>query len=221
MTASLLLLSTMKKIPLHRSLIYVPEGAGPHPVLCFLHGAGEAALSKKGGRQSLDKLLEHQSPAWHSENRSSFIGRFLIICPQLESYRRWEGEEARSVDELVNFATNLYNGDPSRLALTGFSYGGDGTFQIACRSRLRWSAIWAVDPALQRTTPRPNSDVRVWVHHGSEQPGKEYMPKFITDLGLQLWPQNPRRVLTALKTNHVTTCVEAFGQAIVYEWLLP
>jgi hypothetical protein len=36
---------------------------GPHPVLCFLHGAQEAANGS-----NLDGVAGHQSPAWHADN---------------------------------------------------------------------------------------------------------------------------------------------------------
>src|SRR4051794_34665234 len=124
-----------------RALIYLPDGRGPHPVICFLHGAGEGATDEQGRPQPLAKVLEHRSPAWHAETGSPLTARFAVVCPQLESGRRWEPEDAPWIDGLVESV----HADRSRLVLTGFSRGGEGAFQIASRSRLAWKTLWAVD----------------------------------------------------------------------------
>jgi predicted esterase len=112
--------------------MYVPSGPGPHPVLCFLHGVGEAAADREGRQpQLLSKVLEHRSPGWHAENATPLVSRFLVICPQLGRQRRWEPADAEWVDALVSHAIRDHGGDQSRLVLTGFSYGGEGTFQLA------------------------------------------------------------------------------------------
>jgi len=206
----------------HRFLVYVPQGDGPHPVLCFLHGAGEGARDKKGSPQLLEKLFEHQSPAWHAENGTPFGSRFLLVCPQLERYRRWEPTDASLIDAVVETAISDYKGDKSRLVLTGFSYGGEGAFQIASESTHRWSTIFAVDPALQRVPPYPAADVRVWVHHGRQQPGTHNMDSFAQGLGLQPWTGalGASRVLTNSDTDHGPTCAQAYVQADVCNWML-
>jgi predicted peptidase len=206
-----------------RCLILVPEGAGPHAVLCFLHGAGEAAADRDGKAQSLAKLRANGSPAWHAESGSAFVSRFLVVCPQLERRRRWENTDAPWVDSVVQAAVRDHTGDLSRLVLTGFSYGGEGAFQILAASKLVWPTLWAVDPALQRVPPLPAADVRVWVHHGSAQPGAQNMESFGKRLGLEPssdMARRARRVLTALRTDHPDTCAAAYAQAHVYDWLL-
>jgi predicted esterase len=207
-----------------RSLIYVPDGAGPHPVLCFLHGAGEAATDRDGHQpRPLSRVLTHRSPGWHAENGTPFVSRFLVICPQLGRTRRWEPADAEWVDTLVAHAISSLGGDASRLALSGFSLGGEGAFQLASASRFSWRAIWAVDPALQRIPPTPPDDSRVWVHYGNDQPGGENMQAFAAALGLA--PSNgdrsARRLVTALDADHVATCIAAYAAAAVYDWLVP
>jgi dienelactone hydrolase len=157
------------------------------------------------------------------------VSRFLVVCPQLSKRRRWGGnkleflrEDTTVVEALVTTAIRDHHGDASRLILTGFSFGGEGAFQVASVSKLTWSTIWAVDPALQRVPPVPAPSVRVWVHHGNEQPGAPSMGDFANALDLQ--PSNgvptARRVMTALKTNHPETCIAAYAEARVYDWLL-
>jgi hypothetical protein len=203
-------------------LLYVPDGTGPHPVLCFLHGFREAAVDRNGAPQPLGAVLTNQSPAWQAENGSAFVSPFLVVCPQLNAQRRWEPADAAWVDAFVEMAIAEHHGDPSRMTLTGFSYGGEGAFQIASTSRMDWSTIWAVDPALQRMPPLPAADVRVWVHRGAQQPGAQNMPRLVDALTLKQWGGRSaaRRVLAVLNTDHPRTCAAAYGQAGVYEWLV-
>jgi predicted esterase len=212
----------VKKVEGARCLIFVPEGGGPHPVMCFLHGAGEAALDKDGKPQSPAKLLANGSPAWHAEKGSAFASPFIVVCPQLERRRRWESADAPWVDSVVQAAVRDHGGDLSRLILTGFSYGGEGAFQIRSASKLAWPTIWAVDPALQRVPPLPAADVRVLVHHGGAQPGAENMQAFANALALKPWSGDPesRRALTALDADHPGTCTAAYAEARAYDWLL-
>jgi len=206
-----------------RSLIYAPETPGPHPVLCFLHGAGEAAADRDDRQlHPLSRVLAHRSPGWHAENATPFVSRFLVICPQLGRTRRWEPADAEWIDPLVSHAINDHGGDASRLALTGFSRGGEGVFQIASASRHRWPTLWAVDPALQRMPPKPPDDVRVWVHYGNDQPGGEHMDLFREALGLEPFngDTSARRLVTALDEDHVGTCVAAYAATHVYDWLM-
>lgn len=213
---------TMKRIEQPRALVYVPEQrGGPLPVLCFLHGAGEAATDAAGKPQPLGKLLANRSPAWHAENGSPFVSRFLVVCPQLERRRRWEPSDASHVDAIVDAAIGHHGGDPARLFLTGFSYGGEGAFRIALASP-RWGTVWAVDPAIQRVPEPPAKDTRVWIHHGRQQPGAENMAAFAITLALADWASDvhARRILTVLDTDHPATCTAAYAEAHVYDWLL-
>ena len=204
-----------------RSLIYVPDGPGPHPLLCFLHGVGEAASNSGGDPQPLTTVLEHKSPGWHAEHATPFISRFIVICPQLERQRRWERSDAGWIDGLVSYVIDTFHGDPSRCILTGFSYGGEGVFQLAAANMRPWSTIWAVDPALQRVPPIPPVNVRVWVHHGSQQPGGENMPAFSSALALEPaeGARTSRRLVTALREDHTGTSVVAYDTERVYDWL--
>jgi poly(3-hydroxybutyrate) depolymerase len=181
-----------------------------------LHGAGESAAHG----QPLTKLLENRSLPWHAENGSRHLRSFLLICPQLESRRRWEASDAPRIDELVRQAAREHQADPARLALTGFSLGGEGVFQIAAASELDWPSLWAVDPALQRVPPAPPSSARVLVHHGAQQPGSENMAAFATSLGLSVQASaRSQRVLKVLRQDHPRTCSAAYADTQAYAWL--
>jgi dienelactone hydrolase len=186
-------------------------------VLCFLHGAGESAAH---GRP-LTKLLDNRSLPWQAESGSRHVQSFLLLCPQLDSRRRWEHSDAPRIDELVREATREHQADPTRLALTGFSLGGEGVFQIAAASSFDWPTLWAVDPALQRMPPLPPRSARVLVHHGAQQPGADNMPAFAASLGLLAQGDSPssQRVLKVLREDHSHTCSTAYADADAYAWL--
>ena len=194
-------------------------------MLCFLHGAGEAATKDTAATepQLLNKLLANHSPAWHAENGSAFLAPFLVICPQLERRRRWEQGDVEWVDNLVRTAIRDHDGDDSRLILSGFSYGGEGAFQLAAASAYKWTTIWAVDPALQRVPPAPGRDVRVLIHHGVAQPGAENMASFSKALSLSVQQQDDivgDRGAIALPDDHPTCSRTAFSDPAAYAWLL-
>jgi poly(3-hydroxybutyrate) depolymerase len=133
-----------------RALVYEPGSPPPeggHPILCFLHGAGEAALDAAGRPQSIDKLLENGSPAFQAQDDASFIRDFLVICPQLEARRRWHADDAQPVVDFVAQIAGELNGNPDICHLTGFSYGGEGVFIFAAEHPDRWSSLWSVTPA--------------------------------------------------------------------------
>ena len=213
-----------------RLLMHVPNGPRPHPVLCFLHGAREAALNGEGVPQPLTNVGRNQSPPGRAYQGSDFLAPFLVVSPQLPKERRWGGHQLQfldldisEVDAAVTRAIESHGGDPTRLSITGFSYGGEGAFRVAHGSRHSWRSIWAVDPALQQALPPlPSDEVRVWVHHGNAQPGAEYMAQFAGDL--QLLPESAARggprLITRMEADHPATCFGAYAQRHVYQWLL-
>jgi hypothetical protein len=214
----------MKQIE-SRALIHVPDGKGPHPVLCFLHGMGEAATSDSEGRvpQLLSRVLVHEAPGWHAQQNSAFISRFIVVSPQLEIRRRWQPSDATWIDALMRSVLREHDGDESRLTLSGFSLGGEGIFHVAGASSLAWPTLWAVDPAVRQMPVIPAESTRVWVHYGSwARTQIQLLPEFLVALAVTPWRGDPsaRRVVSELSEDHEATCKAAYGSAQVYDWLL-
>jgi predicted peptidase len=108
---------------------YLPEGyitsssGSKYPLLIFFHGAGEIGSDST----ELIKVLKN-GPLKHASNGTlppSFTVnnttyRFIIIAPQLTSSdNSFPGE----VDDIIEFAKRSYKVDPSRIYLTGLSFG--------------------------------------------------------------------------------------------------
>jgi len=193
-----------------------------HPVLCFLHGVGEAV---NGG--SSEGVAAHQSPAWHADNRSPFITPFLTVCPQRLDPGCWTATDAQNLHSVHDQDIEEHNGCDEQVFLTGFSYGGDGVFWFAAYDRGdRFRKLWAVDPTLSPRssipTPVPPPEYPILVHHGTDT--DQEMQEFIQRAGLLNWPNEGvpagRRFVCELGLEHVETCRAAYQDHRAYDWLL-
>jgi len=118
--------------------VFVPKNFTPKqkwPVLLFLHGAGE-----RGGDCSaqtevgLGPLLQQQ--------RNTFPG--IVVLPQCRPREVWLGEMERYALQALEQTVVEFNGDRSRLYLTGLSMGGYGTFYIAARNPNKFAALMPI-----------------------------------------------------------------------------
>src|SRR5215468_6823220 len=152
----------VRKVQDRDVLVYVPSGPGPHPILCFLHGAGEAAQHEDGRVQPPDVVENHGPPAavrdkpdaahWPSIAQArQALQPFLVVCPQRDKYGQWQSRDGEWVVDAMNEAAREFNGDAKRRYLTGFSWGGLGVLRMATgKQREEWAAFWAVDPPGER-----------------------------------------------------------------------
>jgi len=188
-------------------LLFVPRGPPPRALVCFLHGIGESAEGAGHTYDRLQRLLRHGSPAALAAGGSPLVEGCLVLCPQRPERGSWERPEAEWVDLLVSDALRQHGGGagPLALLLTGFSRGGEGVFHLAATGKHRWSALWAVDPALRPDMPPPPEGARVLVHHGTEQPGTEHRPAFNARI------ERAGGAVVALDADHTQTCRQAYS----------
>ena len=96
-------------------IVYVAQGAGPHPVVILLHGypghERNGDLAQVLRRAGWDVLLFHYRGAWGSEGKFSFSNAL---------------EDVDSALQFVNTASfaQKFRADPARIALVGHSMGG-------------------------------------------------------------------------------------------------
>jgi predicted peptidase len=124
-------------------LVSIPPGQRPGerwPILVFLHGSGEAAPL------DLQVAMTRHGPLSASSG-SAATQRFVIIAPQLTAPGGdvWNSR-ADQVKAIARSAADKYQGNPSQIYLTGFSYGGNGVLDVGFRQRDVWAALWPVDP---------------------------------------------------------------------------
>ncbi len=220
-----------------RYRLYLPPAFGEQPekrwpVLCFLHGAGEAARTGDGKEQGIEKLEEHGSPAWHAAINSPLVQDFIVVCPQRPERGRWTPSD--DLDEVERILAKVYEefqGDRTRTCLTGFSYGAEGVFEFAAKSQPdRWYALWPVDDAGQK--PRSECNVRrIWLHYGNwENINRQTDHQTQTCKNLVLRDAAPFQATLApgdlrytdyrkYEYGHSATCAAAYADWRVYAWL--
>lgn len=165
-------------------VVWVPpafDAGGRRPVALFLHGAGERGSD--GWRQTAVGLgsAVRWNPQWFSD--------VIIVFPQAPADAQWLGEPAEAAMRALDETLAEFDGDPSRVLLTGLSLGGYGTWHLAASHPGRFVAlapicggivappqsenvrqmpltIGAEDP--YETAARAMPRVPVWIFHGSE-----------------------------------------------------
>jgi len=193
-----------------RHLVSLPAGPGPHPLLCFLHGYGEAAP------KPIDEALRRHGPL-RSGNPARITEDFIVLAPQLpEAGDLWRPYAAK-VRTLVEEAIARYGADAGRLYLTGFSYGANGVFDLALIQPGAWAALWPVDPT---RPPARDPDLPVWLSFGESARARK--SRFIA--ALRLKPADGEidadRVYLDRGDDHVGAARRAYADGRIYDWLL-
>ncbi|HEX5669800.1 MAG TPA: hypothetical protein VFX73_13400, partial [Chitinophagaceae bacterium] len=141
-----------------------------YPLIVFLHGLGELG----NGSTDLPKILNTGLPQYINQGKfpSSFtVGgtnfSFIVICPQ---FIGWPG--APDVEAVINYASQKYRVDASRIYVTGLSMGGGATWDYAGSSATAASRIAAIVPICGATWPDINkakimatANLPVWATH--------------------------------------------------------
>jgi len=104
------------------------------PLIVFLHGAGERGDTLG----ETERVLKIALPEFLK--RKSLTPRCVVVCPQCECGSYWISDIQRTL-RFVDEVEALYGTDPERVALTGVSMGGFGTWCTALSKPLRFSRI--------------------------------------------------------------------------------
>ena len=139
------------------------EGDESPPLLCFLHGYDEGAPL-----DIFDALTRH-GPL-RSLNPSTYKDRFVIIAPQLPVRGDIWNSYPETVREIVLNEAKRYACDLRRVYLTGFSFGGNGVFDLSFGQAAMWAALWPVDPTRVPTKP---ITIPAWLSLGEPLPGPQ------------------------------------------------
>ena len=200
-TGALQYLLARPRVPLTRAAL--------QPVLCFLHGYDEGAPA------DIEDALTRHGPL--RRGASEAAAGFLIIAPQLplrgDLWRRYAG----AVQDIVETVQQREGGDPQRSYLTGFSYGGNGVFDLGLVQPTFWAALWAVDPT---RVPAAEPQQPVWLSFGTV--ARMRKPTFIRTLQLiaSSGSTDAQRVYTDSGADHLGAATEAYADDRIYSWLL-
>ncbi len=142
-------------------LLSLPEDyyeKAKHPLMLFLHGAGER------GDNQLDLVKIHGPPKMIARGK-----RFpcVVVSPQCPPNQWWDAAE---LSALLDHIEANYKIDKQRIYVTGLSMGGYGTWSLAMREPNRFAAIapicgggntWAVDYLGEISAA-------IWAFHGAK-----------------------------------------------------
>ncbi|HEV3116729.1 MAG TPA: dienelactone hydrolase family protein, partial [Gemmataceae bacterium] len=144
-------------------VVFVPptyDGSRPVPAILYLHGSGPRGAD---GRAHLEHGL---APAI----RAKYLDfPFLVIFPQARQSEDWLAGTPGGRRALAILAQTEadYRIDPDRIALTGASMGGAGTWSLAAADSKRWSAIVPMSHGGDTATAAKLVGVPCWCFHGA------------------------------------------------------
>lgn len=194
--------------------LYLPHDVGAnrdskYPLILFLHGI------KKRGEDV--HLLNHYGLTWLAENQANFP--FVVVTPQCKTDSNW-GEEYHLVKPLVEEIIKNYPIDPESVYVTGFSMGGNGTWEYASRSPELFSAIVPISGWFDPDKASLIKDVPIWAFHCVDDDvvgvsGTEDMVKSVTYIGGNI----RATYYSALGHSH-KVMEETYTNPELYSWLL-
>jgi poly(3-hydroxybutyrate) depolymerase len=194
-------------------LLSVPpprEASAPLPLLCFLHGYDEAAPA------GIERGVTRHGPLRPGSSARA-LEELIVVAPQLpragDVWRLYEG----AVAEIVSQVRAAHPVDGERLYLTGFSFGGNGVFDLALSRPGAWTALWAVDPT---RVPPADPGCPVWLSIG--ELARHGTSGFIRSLGLKPADAEPEgdRLYLDEGEDHVGAATLAYRDDRIYRWLL-
>src|SRR5579871_1081835 len=121
----------------YRYEVYVPrvfKPAAHWPIILALHG---------GGEYGSDGLLQTRGALARAIRQHPDRFPAIVIFPQAHADNTpgWQGQGGRAALLAVDNAIQEFNGDPSRVYLTGYSAGGNGTWYLASHHPERFAAV--------------------------------------------------------------------------------
>jgi len=137
---------------------------------------------------------------------------FIVVAPQLPvAGDTWHRYASDLLDVLAEVGAKEPV-DAARCYLTGFSFGGNGVFDLGLLQQDVWTALWAVDPT---RVPRQPPRQPVWISAGAV--ARSQRNEFVRALALR--PQG-ERVWADEGEDHAGSARLAYGEERIYRWLL-
>lgn len=195
-------------------LLSIPEAtdqqSATKPLLCFLHGYDE------GAPMQIHRALTQHGPL-RPGNPPSVTAQFIVVAPQLPVRGDLWYRYADVVQNIVQQVQSLHNAHSEQRFLTGFSFGGNGVFDLALQQLGFWAALWSVDPT---RAPEEDPGSPVWLSSGEVSRRRER--RFIERLHLEkVHNETPGdRVYVDQGQDHVGTATLAYRDERIYRWLL-
>lgn len=190
-------------------LVSRPKAQGMHPVLFFLHGYDE------GPPTPIEEGVTRHGPLAPTASPAA-TATAIVVAPQLPQKGDLWFRHPDDVETIVSRVQEQHGGDPDRTYLTGFSFGGNGVFDLALARPHLWAALWSVDPT---RVPDRDAGCPAWLSSG--EISRRRAKAFIERLRLARWESGEPgdRVYVDRGLDHVGTASAAYEDDRIYAWL--
>lgn len=187
-------------------------------LLCFLHGRGEAQPMDAITAMTMHGPLNPRSAL----DAEGLARQFIVVAPQLPVAGDHWHVFADVVANLVLEIEARHATDSARRYLTGFSFGGNGVFDLGHRQPALWAALWAVDAT---RIPEPDLKAPLWLSVGSSaRPVADTTSTRLGSVELDAnatdAPLGATRIHIDQGEGHTETAERAYADARIYRWLL-
>jgi predicted esterase len=138
-----------------------------YPLYMELHGSGGG--KNNNPRQMLFYPLQ---PEIKGVTNQGYRKEGFLVHPWGRGDKWYRDQAETDIFECLDHFDNLFETDPSRQYLYGFSMGGGGTFRIAQKSMDRWTAIGMYSAALKEFTmeeAKKFKEMPVWMTWGETE----------------------------------------------------
>ena len=186
------------------------HGAERYPLLLFLHGSGERG-------DELVLVRRHGPPKLVlGAFRPLYLDPFLIVSPQCPAGEEWSAEVLAAVLEEACAAWRV---DEGRVYLTGLSLGGSGAWRLAAAHPERFAAVAPICGRSALAEVGRLEKVPVWIFHSAAD---TVVPVGESDQMFEALARcNADVTYTRYRSlGHAETWEAAYGQPMLYEWLL-
>lgn len=195
----------------HNFLLYLPpayEDLDKHPLLLFLHGAGER------GDNNLNLVKVHGPPKLIAAGKQF---PFIVVSPQCRANSWWDATE---LSGLLDYMEANYKVDPQRIYVTGLSMGGFGTWSLAFRDSQRLAAIAPICGGGNTIAARYTKLITTptWAFHGAKD---RVVPLSRSEELIDILKKNNVDAkLTVYQDAAHDSWTETYNNDELYEWLL-
>ena len=141
------------------------------PMIVFLHGAGEVG---DGTDKTVQKVCVHGIPKYFTKNPDFGGLRVITASPQCIDGFIWD-QETLFLKDWIDQAAEKFGADKKRIAITGLSMGGYGTWNMistypeyfCCAAPICGGGVsWRINERLK--------DFPIWTFHSIDDPSVPY-----------------------------------------------
>jgi acetyl esterase/lipase/thiol-disulfide isomerase/thioredoxin len=194
-----------------RYVVYIPgdyDAARPSPAILFLHGSGAIGTDGRSHIGALAKAIAQWDGPFP----------FITVFPQAPSgdWRPGTGDGDLAIAVLDDVLRH-YAVDADRVALTGVSMGGEGTWALAAAYPERWSAIVPLCGGGDPNTVARFARVPCWSFQGGDD--RMIPPSLSREMVRALRQAGGRPIYTEFPGVGHNCWDRAYTRADLFEWL--